>query len=73
MVPLHTWLPFAAEQATPGSSTLMVGILDKIATFAMIKFCIGIFPEASAWVAPVMIGLALVSIIYGAGAAIASP
>ena len=72
MVPLHTWLPAAAEQATPGSSTLMVGILDKIATFAMIKFCIGLFPEASAWVAPVMIGLALISIIYGAAAAIAS-
>jgi len=72
MVPVHTWLPFAAEQATPGSSTLMVGVLDKIGTFAMIKFCIGIFPEASAWVAPVMIGLSLVSIIYGAVAAIAS-
>ncbi|MCW3158103.1 NADH-quinone oxidoreductase subunit M [Micropruina sonneratiae] len=72
MVPVHTWLPLAAEQATPGSSTMMVGILDKIATFAMIKFCIGLFPEASAWVAPVMIVLSLVSIIYGAAAAIAS-
>ena len=72
MVPLHTWLPLAAEQATPGSSTLMVGILDKIGTFAMIKFCIGLFPEASAWAAPVMIALALISIIYGAAAAIAS-
>ena len=72
MVPLHTWLPAAAEQATPGSSTLMVGVLDKIATFAMIKFCIGLFPEASAWVAPFMIALALISIIYGAAAAIAS-
>lgn len=72
MVPVHTWLPFAAEQATPGSSALMVGILDKIGTFAMIKFCIGLFPEASAWVAPFMIVLALISIIYGAAAAIAS-
>ena len=72
MVPVHTWLPLAAEQATPGSSTLMVGILDKIGTFAMIKFCIGLFPEASAWIAPVMIVLALISIIYGAVAAIAS-
>ena len=72
MVPLHTWLPTAAEQATPGSSTLMVGVLDKIGTFAMIKFCIGLFPEASNWIAPVMIALALISIIYGAVAAIAS-
>ncbi|MBK8460050.1 MAG: NADH-quinone oxidoreductase subunit M [Micropruina sp.] len=72
MVPLHTWLPDAAESATPGSSVLMVGILDKLGTFAMIKFCLGIFPEASIWIAPVMIGLSLISIIYGAAAAIAS-
>lgn len=72
MVPFHTWLPTAAQEATPGSSTLMVGILDKLGTFAMIKFCIGLFPEASAWVAPVMIALALVSILYGAAAALAS-
>lgn len=72
MVPVHTWLPTAAEQSTPGTSVLLVGILDKIGTFGMIRFCLGLFPEASQWVAPVMIGLALVSIIYGAVAAIGS-
>ena len=72
MVPVHTWLPDAAENATPGSSVLLVGILDKIGTFGMIKFCLGLFPEASRWVAPVMIALALVSILYGAAAAVGS-
>ncbi len=72
MVPVHTWLPTATEQATPGTSVLLVGILDKIGTFGMIKFCLGLFPEASQWVAPVMIVLALISIIYGAVAAIGS-
>jgi len=52
---------------------LLVGILDKIGTFGMIRFCLGLFPEASQWVAPVMIVLALISIIYGAVAAIGSP
>lgn len=72
MFPVHTWLPTTAEQATPGTSVLLVGILDKIGTFGMIKFCLGLFPEASLWVAPVMVILALISIIYGAVAAIGS-
>lgn len=65
MVPLHTWLPDTTEQATPGTSTLLVGILDKIGTFGMIRYCIGLFPEASKWATPAIIILALVSIIYG--------
>nr|NLI50547.1 NADH-quinone oxidoreductase subunit M [Propionibacterium sp.] len=72
MVPLHTWLPDAAEQSTPGTATMLVGVLDKIGTFGMIKFCLGLFPEASRWAAPVMMFLALVSILWGALAAIAS-
>lgn len=72
MVPVHTWLPEAAEQGTPGTSVLLVGVLDKIGTFGMIKFCLGLFPEASRWAAPVMIILALISVIYGAAAAFAS-
>ena len=37
MVPFHTWLPDAAGEATPGTSVLLVGILDKIGTFGMIR------------------------------------
>lgn len=72
MVPVHTWLPDAAESGTPGTSVLLVAILDKIGTFGMIKFCLGLFPEASRWVAPFMMVLALISIIYGALAAVGS-
>lgn len=70
MVPVHTWLPDTAEQATPGTSTLLVGILDKIGTFGMIRFCLGLFPEASRLATPVIVVLALISILYGALAAI---
>lgn len=66
MVPVHTWLPDTAEQATPGASTLLVGILDKIGTFGMLRFCLGLFPEASVWATPFVLVLALISIIYGA-------
>ena len=72
MVPVHTWLPDAAEQSTPGTATLLVGILDKIGTFGMIRFCVGLFPEASTWVAPLMTWFAIVSILWGAFGAIGS-
>lgn len=66
MVPVHTWLPDVAEQATPGSSALLVGILDKIGTFGMLRLCLGLFPEAARWATPVVLVLAVISILWGA-------
>jgi NADH-quinone oxidoreductase subunit M len=70
MFPVHTWLPDTTEKATPGTSVLLVCILDKIGTFGMLRFCLGLFPEASQWATPVVVILALVSIVYGALVAI---
>ncbi len=66
MFPVHTWLPDAAEQAPAGTSTLLVGVLDKVGTFGMLTLCLPLFPHASRWAAPVIIVLAVVSILYGA-------
>jgi NADH-quinone oxidoreductase subunit M len=70
LFPLHTWLADTTEKATPGTSVLLVCVLDKIGTFGMLRFCLGIFPEASEWATPVVIVLALISIVYGALVAI---
>ncbi|HEY6688786.1 MAG TPA: NADH-quinone oxidoreductase subunit M, partial [Propionibacteriaceae bacterium] len=72
LVPLHTWLPDAAEESTAGGATMMVGVMDKIGTFGMIRFCLGLFPEASQWATPVVMVLATISILYGAILAIGS-
>src|SRR5215216_1483961 len=72
LVPLHTWLPDAAEESSPGGAVMMVGVMDKIGTFGMIRFCLGLFPEASQWATPVVLALAVISIIYGAILAIGS-
>jgi NADH-quinone oxidoreductase subunit M len=66
LFPLHTWLADTTEKATPGTGVLLVCILDKIGTFGMMRFCLGIFPEASRWATPLVITLALISIVYGA-------
>jgi len=64
--PLHTWLPDAAASGTPATSVFMVSVIDKIGTFGMIRFCLGLFPGASEWASPVVITLAVISILYGA-------
>ena len=64
--PLHTWLPDAAQSATPGTSVLLLGVLDKVGTFGMIRYCLSLFPEASKTFTPAILVLAVISIIYGA-------
>ena len=68
--PFHTWLPDAAKAATPGTSVLLLGVLDKVGTYGMIRFCIQLFPDASKTFTPLIITLAVISIIYGAFMAI---
>jgi NADH-quinone oxidoreductase subunit M len=70
LFPLHTWLADTTEKATPGTSVLLVCVLDKIGTFGMLRFCLGLFPHASQWATPVVVTLALISIVYGAFLAI---
>ncbi|MQA96126.1 MAG: NADH-quinone oxidoreductase subunit M [Streptosporangiales bacterium] len=70
MWPFHTWLPDAAGSARPGTAVLLVGVLDKVGTYGMLRFCLELFPGAAHWFTwPVLI-LSLVSIVYGAVVAI---
>jgi NADH-quinone oxidoreductase subunit M len=68
--PFHTWLPDAARAATPGTSILLLGVLDKVGTYGMIRFCITLFPDATKTFTPIIIVLSLISILYGAFLAI---
>jgi len=66
LVPFHTWLPDAAAESTPGTAVLLVGVLDKVGTFGMLRYCLELFPDASRWATPLVLVLAVVGIIYGA-------
>jgi NADH-quinone oxidoreductase subunit M len=68
--PFHTWLPDAADSATPGTSVLLVGVLDKVGTFGMIRYSLTLFPHATKTFTPVILVLAVISILYGAFLAI---
>ncbi|HEV8526152.1 MAG TPA: NADH-quinone oxidoreductase subunit M, partial [Actinomycetes bacterium] len=64
--PFHTWLPDAAAEATPGSAVLLVGVLDKVGTFGMLRYCLLLFPSASKYFTPAIVVLAVIGIVYGA-------
>ncbi|MFE9424583.1 NADH-quinone oxidoreductase subunit M [Kitasatospora sp. NPDC006697] len=64
--PLHTWLPNAMGESTAGTAVLITAVVDKVGTFAMLRFCLGLFPNASKFFAPAILVLAVIGILYGA-------
>jgi NADH-quinone oxidoreductase subunit M len=64
--PFHTWLPDASSESTAGTAVLLIGVLDKVGTFGMIRYCLPIFPDASRFYAPAIVVMAVIGIIYGA-------
>ncbi len=71
LVPFHTWLPDAHVEASTPVSVLLAGVLLKLGTYGMLRFGLGLFPDAWAVVAPWLASWAVVSVIYGASCAIA--
>jgi NADH-quinone oxidoreductase subunit M len=66
LFPFHTWLADAHTEAPTAGSVLLAGVLLKMGGYGLLRFCVPLFPDASANFAPIMMGLAVVSIIYGA-------
>lgn len=66
MVPVHTWLPDAHVEAPTPGSVILAGVLLKMGTYGFIKLGFPLFPDATRYFAPVIMTLAVVSIIYGA-------
>jgi NADH-quinone oxidoreductase subunit M len=68
--PFHTWLPDAAAAAPPGAAVLLVGVLDKVGTFGMLRYCFELFPSGARYFTPLVITLSVIGILYGAVVAI---
>lgn len=66
LFPVHTWLPDAHTQAPTAGSVILAGVLLKLGTYGLLRFGLYLFPEASAYFAPVMVTLGVIGIIYGA-------
>ncbi|HEX8836911.1 MAG TPA: NADH-quinone oxidoreductase subunit M [Candidatus Acidoferrum sp.] len=71
--PLHTWLPDAHVEAPTAGSVMLAGVLLKLGTYGMIRFCLPLFPEASHRAARWVAVLAIIGIIYGALVSMVQP
>src|SRR5207248_308809 len=73
MFPFHTWLPDAHVEAPTAGSVLLAGVLLKMGTYGMIRFSLPLFPHVSNLFAPLISGLAIIGIVYGALVAMVQP
>ena len=73
LFPLHTWLPDAHVEAPTAGSIILAGVLLKMGTYGMMRFCLPLFPDASHRAAPWVALLAIIGIIYGALVALVQP
>ncbi len=71
LVPFHSWLPDAYSSGTTPFLVFFAGIVSKLGAFGLIRYNLTLFPEASHTFQPLMLGLAIASILYGALAALA--
>jgi NADH-quinone oxidoreductase subunit M len=66
LFPLHTWLPDAHTEAPTAGSVILAGVMLKLGTYGILRFCLPLFPHAAARMAPLIAVLAIIGIIYGA-------
>jgi NADH-quinone oxidoreductase subunit M len=66
IVPLHTWLPDAHVEAPTAGSAILAGVLLKMGTYGFMKLGFPLFPEAAKLATPLVMSLAVISIVYGA-------
>ncbi|MBI5198077.1 MAG: NADH-quinone oxidoreductase subunit M, partial [Nitrospirae bacterium] len=69
--PFHTWLPEAYAQAPTPVTVLLAAVLSKMGIYGMLRFCLPLFPDASIHLAPLILWLSLITILYGAFVTIA--
>ena len=73
LFPLHTWLPDAHVEAPTAGSVMLAGVMLKMGTYGMLRFCLPLFPNAAHRAAPWIAALAIIGIIYGALVALVQP
>lgn len=64
MWPVHTWLPDAHVEAPTGGSVVLAAILLKLGGYGFLRFSLPITPDASHYLADMMIVLSLVAVVY---------
>ena len=64
MFPVHTWLPDAHVEAPTGGSVVLAAVMLKLGAYGFIRLSLPILPDASHVLAPGVIGLSLIAVVY---------
>ncbi len=64
--PLHSWLPDAYAEAPFAGTVLLSALMSKAGLYGLIRFGWTLFPNAAYELAPWLLSLALVGLLYGA-------
>ena len=64
MWPVHTWLPDAHVEAPTAGSMILAGVLLKMGGYGFLRFSLPMFPDASAFFAPLIFALSVVAVVY---------
>jgi NADH-quinone oxidoreductase subunit M len=73
LFPFHTWLPDAHVEAPTAASVILAAVMLKMGGYGLLRFNLPLYPDASVEWAPVIIGLSVIAILYGAFVALVQP
>jgi NADH-quinone oxidoreductase subunit M len=73
LFPFHTWLPDAHVEAPTAGSVILAGVLLKMGTYGLVRFCLPMFPRAAVELAPIICVLSIIGVIYGALVSMVQP
>jgi NADH-quinone oxidoreductase subunit M len=71
IIPVHTWLPDAHTEAPTAGSVILAGLLLKTGVYGLLRIAFPLFPSAARMASPLLLGLGLAGLGYGAWVALA--